>query len=47
MLQTSLLLKKCLNKTETPIFLSVVCALFPKATFLTLIGYLASDVEKN
>ena len=27
---------KSLNKTETPIFLSVVCSLFPKAIFLTL-----------
>ena len=26
-----------LNKTETPIFLSVVCSLFPKAIFLTFI----------
>ena len=33
MLQTSLLLKKSLNKTETPIFLIVVCSLFPKAIF--------------
>ena len=38
MLQTSLLLMKCLNKTETPIFLSVVCSLFPKAIFLTFIS---------
>ena len=38
MLQTSLLLMKSLNKTETPIFLSVVCSLFPKAIFLTFIG---------
>ena len=37
MLQTSLLLMKNLNKTETPIFLSVVCSLFPKAIFLTYI----------
>ena len=37
MLQTSLLLMKSLNKTETPIFLSVVCSLFPKAIFLTFI----------
>ena len=36
MLQTSLLLMKSLNKTETPIFLSVVCSLYPKAIFLTL-----------
>ena len=35
MLQTLLLLMKSLNKTETPIFLSVVCSLFPKAIFLT------------
>ena len=39
MLQTSLLLMKGLNKTETPIFLSVVCSLFPKAIFLTFIIY--------
>ena len=38
MLQTSLLLMKSLNKTETPIFLSVVCSLFPKAMFLTFIS---------
>ena len=37
MLQTSLLLMKSLNKTETPIFLSIVCSLFPKAIFLTFI----------
>ena len=37
MLQTSLLLMKSLNKTETPIFLSVLCSLFPKAIFLTII----------
>ena len=37
-LQTSLLLMKSLNKTETPIFLSVVCSLFPKAIFLTFIS---------
>ena len=37
MLQTSLLLMKSLNKTETPIFLSVVCSLFPKAVVLTFI----------
>ena len=30
MLQTSLLLMKSLNKTETPIFLSVVCSFFSK-----------------
>ena len=40
MLQTSLLLMKSLNKTETPIFLSVVCSLFPKAIFLTFISML-------
>ena len=28
---------KSLNKTETPIFLSVVCSLFPNAIFLTFI----------
>ena len=37
MLQTSLLLMKSLNKTETPIFLSVVCSLLPKAIFFTFI----------
>ena len=37
MLQTSLLFMKSLNKTETPIFLSVVCSLSPKAIFLTFI----------
>ena len=37
MLQTSLLLMKSRNNTETPIFLSVVCSLFPKAIFLTFI----------
>ena len=36
MLQTPLLLMKSFNKTETSIFLSVVCSLFPKAIFLTL-----------
>ena len=40
MLQTSLLLMKSLNKTETSIFLSVVCSLFPKAIFLTFISFL-------
>ena len=38
MLQTSFLFMKSLNKTETSIFLSVVCSLFPKAIFLTFIG---------
>ena len=33
MLQTSFVLMKGLNKTETPIFLPVVCSLFPKAFF--------------
>ena len=33
MLQTSLLLMKSLNKTETPFFLFVVCSLFQKAIF--------------
>ena len=37
MLQTSSLLIKSLSKTETPIFLSVMCSLFPKAIFLTFI----------
>ena len=40
MLQTSLLLMKSLNKTETPIFLSVVCSLFSKAIFFTFIIFL-------
>ena len=35
MFPTSLLLMKSLNKTETPVFLSVVCSLFPKAIILT------------
>ena len=38
MLQTSVLLMKCLNKTETLIFLSVVCSLFPKTIFFTFIA---------
>ena len=33
MLQTSLVLMKSLNKTETPISLSVECSLFTKAIF--------------
>ena len=37
MLQTSLLLMKSLNKTETSIFVSEVCSLFLKAIFLTFI----------
>ena len=37
MLQISLLLMKSLNKTETPIYLSVVCSLFPKVICLTFI----------
>ena len=37
MLQTSLLLMKSLNKTKTPIFLSVVWSLFPKALFFMFI----------
>ena len=37
MLQTSLLLTKSLNKTETPIFLSVVCSLFPRSILLPFI----------
>ena len=36
-LQTSLLLMKSLNETETPIFLSVMCSLFPNAIILTFI----------
>ena len=36
MLQSSLLLMKSLNKTETSIFYFVVCPLFPKAIVLTL-----------
>ena len=38
MLQTSLLLMKSLNKTETPIFLSVVCFFFQKTIFFTFIS---------
>ena len=37
MFQTSLLLMKSLNKTETPFFYSAVCSLFPKAIFLMFI----------
>ena len=33
----ALMFIKCLNKTETPMFQSVVCFLFPKVIFLTLI----------
>ena len=47
MLQTSLLLMKTLNKTETPIFLSVVCSLFPKAIFLTFILHVRSTVTSG
>ena len=36
MLQTSLLLIRSLNKTESPIFQSV-CSLFQKAIFLTFV----------
>ena len=46
MLQTSLLLMKSLNKTEIPIFLSVVCSLFPKAIFLTFIESNFSSCSK-
>ena len=37
MMQTSLMLMKSLNKTKTPIFQSVVCSLFPKAIFFSLL----------
>ena len=37
MLQTSLLLMKSLNKTETLFFYSAVCSLFPKEIFLMFI----------
>ena len=47
MLQTSLPLMKSLNKTETPIFLSVVCSLFPKAIFLTFISTSHINVLPN
>ena len=47
MLQTSLLHMKSLNKTETPIFLSVVCSLFPKAIFLMFINKLVSGQNVN
>ena len=36
---------KGLNKTETPIFLSVVCSLFPKAIFMTFINIWMSNVK--
>ena len=32
--ETSILLMKSINKTETPIFKSVIFSLFPKAIFL-------------
>ena len=44
-LQISLLLMKNLNKTETPIFLSVACSLFPKATFLRLFYYTTAGIS--
>ena len=44
MWQTSLLLMKSLNKTETLIFLFVVCSLFPKAIFLMFICYASPHV---
>ena len=47
MLQTSLLLMKSLNKTETPIFLSVVWSLFPKAIFLTFISSKKSEFRNE
>ena len=47
MLQTSLLLMKSLNKTKTPIFLSVVCSLFTKAIFLTFICIVISHQFGN
>ena len=40
MLQTSVLLMQSINKTATPIFLFVVCFLFPKAIFLTAIIFI-------
>ena len=42
MLQTSLWLMKSLNKTETPIFLSVVC--FQRQSFLRLFYYTAAGI---
>ena len=47
MLQTSLLLMKSLNKTETFIFLSVVCSLFPKAIFLTFIVHVDGMLSRR
>ena len=46
MLQTSLLLMKSLNKTDTPIFLSVVCSLFPKAIFVTFIYIIIKNLSR-
>ena len=51
MLQASLLLMKSLNKTETPIFLTVVGSLFPKAIFFMFIvvlhrGYSLANVHQ-
>ena len=45
MLKTSLLLMKSLNKTVTPIFLSVACSLLPKASFLTFFYYTAAGIS--
>ena len=42
MLQTSLLLMTSLNKTETPIFLSVVCVCFQRQSFLRLFFVLST-----
>ena len=42
MLQTSSLLMKNLSKTETLIFLSVICSLFPRQSSLLLFYYTAA-----
>ena len=44
MLQTSLLLMKSLNKTETPIF-SLMCPLFPKTIFSTYFIYVCVRLQ--
>ena len=45
MLRTLLLLMKSLSKTETPIFQSVVCSLFPVTIFLTFLTLFVTHLE--
>ena len=46
-LQTSLLLMKSLNKTDTPIFFSAMCSLFPKAMFFMFINHCTKSGSKK